>query len=119
MDETKGPKDGANFSKIDNSKVEIRPGRPKGYPKTGGRVKGTPNKSSSKWSEILEGESFSIPEQAIKMFNDPSTPPNIKFQILQFLASYTTASIKPKDSDENDPEIDQTETTDILSLVSK
>ena len=106
-------------SKVETTKVENKIGKPKGSPKSGGRVKGTPNKASSQWTDILESREFSVADEAIGMFKDISTPPNIKFQILQFLAQYTTAAIKPRDNEEkiNQEELNQP-VSDILSLVS-
>ena len=107
------------ISKVDSVKIENKPGKPKGLPKSGGRAKGTPNKASSRWSEVLEAKSFSIAEEAIGMFKDENTPPNIKFQILQFLAQYTTAAIKPREDESENPEELNQPATDILTLVSE
>ena len=120
MGDKQGLKDETK-SNVENDKIDkIRKrGKPKGLPKTGGRTKGTPNKASTKWSEVLDAESFCIPEQAIKMFMDKTTPPNIKFSILQFLATYTTASIKPKESEQEDEtQSENKEPADILSIVN-
>lgn len=101
-----------SISKVENNR---KPGKPKGLPKSGGRVSGTPNKSNAKWSEVLESKEFSIPEQAIKLFFDENTQPSLKLQILTFLASYTASTIKPKEevveSEESQPP------SDIINLV--
>lgn len=124
MDEKKGLKDESAFPKVENKNVENirKPGKPKGLPKSGGRQAGTPNKSTKKWSEILDLKEFNIPEESIKLFLNESTPPHIKLQILQFLAQYTTASIKPKedesDEDESIPETSELNTNNILKLTN-
>ena len=109
-------------SKIDKNQIELnRRGRKPGTPKTGGRQKGSVNAttalSKAKWSEVLEHEEFSIPSQAIKLFNHMDTSPALKFQILQFLAQYTTSAIKPKEEDEIPLPDSNNEPTNLLDLV--
>lgn len=121
MDEVKGSKDGAN-SKVESDKIDKsrKRGRKPGTPKTGGRAKGTPNKATSKWSDVLQAEEFSIPEQAMKLFFEKATPPNLKLQILQFLAQYTVSAIKAKEEEQTpEPEQPSGQNADILSLVNE
>lgn len=120
MQDNSGSKDGA-ISKIESDKIDNnrKRGRKPGTPKTGGRTKGTPNKSTSKWSEVLSTEDFCIPTQAIELFFNKSTPPNLKLQILQFLAQYTTSAIKPKDEETEQHEQTSGPNADILALVNE
>lgn len=95
-------------------------GRPKGTPKTGGRVKGTPNKATLSFSDVLDKLDFSIPEQAVELFQTTKDE-NLKFKILSFLAEYRHAKVKeaevtPK-QDEPDNQLAEVSTADLLKLV--
>lgn len=81
-------------------------GRPKGLPKTGGRKKKIkPTESNlEQWNQILSQNFFTIPEQAVKLYFDDKTSNTLKFSILQFLANYTTAAIKPTEIPEKEEE---------------
>lgn len=117
MDE-KRPMDGS-ISNLEKTQVEKR-GRKPGSPKTGGRAKGVPNKSTTAWSTILDQKGFNIAEEAINLFSDKNTSSQLKFHILQFLAQYTKPSLKPTESEETptQPTQDKDQTpADILSIV--
>lgn len=98
------------FSKVGNGQ-----GRKPGCKKTGGRVAGTPNKTSVGWSETLRSHFFDLPNEAIKLFFAPNCEPELKFQILKFLAEYTAQKRKPIEvpEEEHEPE----EPADIITLV--
>lgn len=109
-----------SISKIEKTKIEKnrKRGRKPGTPKTGGRKKGSLNKANSTWNEIIQAESFCIPTEAIGLFMQKTTPPNLKLQILQFLAQYTVSAIKPKDEPTEPQKETSNEPADILSLVT-
>ena len=94
------------ISKLEN--IKRKKGRPVGYPRSGGRAKGTPNKASTAWSEVLQANLFSIPQEAIKLFFHKDTNNQLKFHILQFLSTYTTPSIKPIEKEESESPEDAT-----------
>lgn len=94
--------------------------RPKGTPKTGGRTKGTPNKATKTFGDVLSAKSFSIPEEAINLFQQ--TPDlNLKFKILQFLAEYSHSKVKeaePKAPDApTDSPLSDASTAELLKFV--
>ena len=99
-------------------------GRPKGYPKTGGRRK-LPSKdeiNKQRWDDVLTSNRFSIPVEAIRLFFDKDTTNNLKFSILQFLAQYTTPALKPKEADDTEDvgevPFEALSSSDIISIVS-
>lgn len=100
---------------LENNRKSNPRGRPKGMPKTGGRKKAFVE-DTSKWDEILDQNFFVIPQEAIKLFFDKNTSNALKFSILQFLAQYTTPSIKPKEADSNNVS-SESQTADILQAV--
>lgn len=119
MDEISS-KDGTPISKpsLENDRKLKKPrGKPKGLPKSGGRPpKVVELRDTSAWSDVLRANCFDIPTQAIKLFFDADTSNPLKFSILQFLAQYTTASIKPVEK--ADPDDSDTNTTaNILAAV--
>lgn len=63
-------------------------------PANAGRKKGTPNKSSTVIRDRLEERGFDIVDATIGLFQDPDTPPEIKFKCLYFLADFSY--YKPK-----------------------
>jgi hypothetical protein len=71
-------------------------GRPRGYPKSGGRKKGVPNKTTLAFKDALGAKGFSIPEKAIHLYETAQgdDADQLRLEILKFLASYTHS--KPK-----------------------
>ena len=71
-------------------------GRPKGHPKSGGRKKGVPNKSTLAFGDVLKAKGFSIPDKAMELFHtvEGEGASEIRLEILKFLATYTHS--KPK-----------------------
>lgn len=65
-------------------------GRPKGTPKTGGRVAGTPNKTSRKINEICDADGKLKPaEFLLKTMHDENTAENIRLECAKALLPYT------------------------------
>lgn len=63
-------------------------GRPRGLPKTGGRQKGTPNKSTSLLREKLDALACDPVEELVKIARQPQTPPGLKVTIYTTLMPY-------------------------------
>ena len=107
-------------SKVDNKKVDSKkPGKQPGSPKTGGRVKGTPNKRSLAFSTVLEDADFSIPDKAMELYKTTSDD-NLRFKLLEFMASYSNPKIKDKDmpsEDEPTAQDEQVSSAQILNMV--
>jgi hypothetical protein len=72
-------------------------GRKPGLPKTGGRKKGTPNKVTANFRETLDVMEFNVCEEAIKFFRDPEVPPEVRFRLLDLIATYSQQKPKPID----------------------
>jgi hypothetical protein len=62
--------------------------RPKGHPKTGGRVRGTPNKSSEAIARKLAKLGCDPVEGLAKIALDPGTEPSLKIRCFSELAQY-------------------------------
>jgi hypothetical protein len=60
--------------------------RPVGLSKTGGRIKGTPNKSTQNLVEVLDSLEFSIPDRLLKLM--PSLSPEKQADVLMGLLRY-------------------------------
>lgn len=60
-------------------------GRPPGLPKTGGRGKGTPNRSTVALREKLAALGCDPAEELVKIAQDPKTPVDSKVQIYSTL----------------------------------
>lgn len=59
---------------------------PKGHPKYGGRVKGTPNKKTESLIEICERKGINLFEAMLEMTQHPD--PSIAFQAIKEASSY-------------------------------
>lgn len=68
--------------------------RPKGLPKSGGRVKGTPNKSTRKFQDSLDALGFDVAEATVKLYQSSSRE-DIKLNCLKLLAEYSASKPKP------------------------
>lgn len=62
-------------------------GRPIGYPKSGGRQKGTPNKATTVVAEILQARNINIVDEALNLF-EQSIDVEFKAKILTLLFPY-------------------------------
>ena len=62
--------------------------RPRGLPKTGGRVSGTPNKKSHELAEKLEELGCDPIEGLARIAGDPATKPELKMRCYAELAQY-------------------------------
>lgn len=70
-------------------------GKKPGSPKTGGRVKGTPNKKSLGFLEVLKAKNFCIPSKALELMEHPDATLEIKVKILEFIAAYSLPKLMP------------------------
>lgn len=77
-------------------------GRPKGLPKTGGRVKGTPNKRSSVYLKLIEYGYCPI-KSMIERARDSEVPVDIKQRIDETLTRYSFSMPAPE-TDISEPE---------------
>lgn len=81
-------------------------GRPKGYPKTGGRQKGTPNKKISfssriaRTAAVLEAYGKNPIEEILKLI--PKLDPVEQVRAWQYMHQYV--DMKPKAIEESDPD---------------
>lgn len=109
-------KDDKAISKKEKIKIGKR-GRKPGSKKTGGRQKGTPNKSSTAWNTILDSYGFSIVEKAISLYESRESNNQLRFHILQFLSQYTVPSIKAKEVEEPQEEQQEKPKADVLTII--
>jgi hypothetical protein len=79
--------------------------------KTGGRTRGSPNKNTLKFRELIENTKIDIAIEAVKLYQETENE-SIKLKILIFLAEYTYS--KPKPIEDTNPE-DESNTSDNLS----
>jgi len=86
-------------------------GRPTGLPKTGGRVKGTPNKRSTHLATRLEESGFDPLSELLKIF--PDFCRDRKASVLLSLLSYLYPKRKPVDP------VDMNEVLAELSFVDE
>lgn len=79
-------------------------GRPKGLPKSGGRQKGTPNRSTQAVREIFEELDFNPIRELVGMARDPKIRPDLKANILVNLCSYRFPKPKAVEETTTQPE---------------
>ena len=72
-----------------------RGGRPSGLPKTGGRKRGTPNKSTAILRDELAELHFSPGRVLVSIAENPKTADDLKIQICAILMPYVYAKLKP------------------------
>jgi hypothetical protein len=70
-------------------------GRPPGLPKTGGRVRGTPNRSTAALQEKLATLGCDPMAELVKIAKDPKTETGYKVNIFSTLMRYTVPIPKP------------------------
>lgn len=60
--------------------------RAKGLPKTGGRIKGTPNKKTTLLKESLEELNFNVPQKIVELMNqlNPSEQLTALLKLIEF-----------------------------------
>ena len=82
-------------------------GRPVGHPKTGGRQKGTPNKRSAAAKELLDGLDFDPLQEMVRIAQDQTVSPDLRFRASAELAPYVYPKLKAleisKDADGDPP----------------
>ena len=93
--------------------------RPKGSPKLGGRVKGTPNKSKlfklSKTAEVLAEAGKHPIEEILKLL--PLLPPRDAVKVWAELHSYLES--KPRQAESPAPDLEGLTDAQLLELVPK
>jgi hypothetical protein len=72
-------------------------GRPQGFPKTGGRQPGTPNRSTQAIRELFEELKFNPIRELVQMARNSRIRPELKVSILSTLCSYRFPRPKPAD----------------------
>ena len=77
-------------------------GRPLGLPKTGGRVKGTRNRTTSELQEKLAALNCDPIEELVKIARDPKTETGTKASIFSQLMRHTSPIPKPVDDSNQD-----------------
>jgi hypothetical protein len=77
-------------------------GRPLGLPKTGGRGKGTPNRTTSALKEKLASLNCDPVEEMVKLARDPKTETGTKASIFSQLLRHTSPIPKPVDDSNQD-----------------
>lgn len=78
-------------------------GRPPGLPKTGGRTKGTPNKSTLALREKLASLNCDPAQELVRIATDPATERALKSNIFSLLLRYTHGVPKPENNPYEDP----------------
>jgi hypothetical protein len=78
--------------------VPFRGGRPSGLPKTGGRRKGTPNKSTLSVEEKLNSIGCDPIVELAKIGMNPKFAPEVRGRILYGLAEFIHSKRKPADA---------------------
>jgi hypothetical protein len=73
-------------------------GRPPGYPKTGGRQKGTRNKASLEVRELLAELEFDPIMDLVKISRKAETSDEMRFSIDRVIAQYRYPKLKPADN---------------------
>jgi hypothetical protein len=79
-------------------------GRPKGQPKSGGRKKGTPNRTSLALREKLEAIGCDPGEGLAKIAEDLKTPLALRLQAYSMLMPYVYARRKATDDSNREPD---------------
>jgi hypothetical protein len=90
-------------------------GRPKGYPKTGGRTKGTPNKATASFKEKLDTSEFDVATELIKYYKTADMPQDLRLKALQLLLEYSQYKPKAPDTADTAP---PTEASQALAEVT-
>ena len=86
-------------------------GRPPGHPKTGGRGRGTPNRSTAALQEKLAALSCDAVEELVKLARDPMSEPGLRAHIYSLFLRYTHPVPKPADNLNEDAMTDGSEMT--------
>ena len=77
-------------------------GRPPGHPKTGGRERGTPNRSTAALQEKLAALGCDPTEELVKIAREPRTETGMKVTIFSLFMRHTNPIPKPvADSSQN------------------
>ncbi len=76
---------------------EVRTGRPKGLPKTGGRRRGTPNRATLSLREKAATRGYDPIDELITMSRDHKTPLEMRVRIHFEICAYIYPKRKPVD----------------------
>jgi hypothetical protein len=79
-----------------------RRGRPPGQPKTGGRVRGTPNRDTAALREKLGALGCDPTEELVKIARDPKTETGARVSIYSLLMRHSCPIPKPQDDSRQD-----------------
>jgi hypothetical protein len=95
-------------------------GRPKGFPKSGGRTKGTPNKKSKVFSDELESNGFDLAKSIVELFKTTQNE-SIKLSLIELVTKYKVPVPKsidlPIESEPQEESEDSTE--DLITLIKR
>jgi hypothetical protein len=81
-----------------------------------GRTKGSPNKRTSEFKQILDKIRFNIPVEAAKLY--PTLGPSMKFKMLEYLSQYCYPKLFAKVlEDDETPEAMAESTEELLALA--
>ena len=100
--------------------IKKKPGKKPGSSKSGGRTKGTPNKNTLKFKELIANTNIDIAAEAVKLFQN-SDNESIRLKVLIFLAEYTYSKPKPTEDTVESDELEilsyETSNEDLIKLV--
>lgn len=93
-------------------------GRPKGYPKSGGRAKGVTNKKTSKFNDELKDKGFNLVDRIVALANKTEDE-QILLKLIELTAKYSISipkqiEVPTESSDTNDESFDE---ASIVSLI--
>lgn len=93
-------------------------GRKKGTPKTGGRVAGTPNKTSRKINELCDANGKLKPaEYLLKTMHDEATDENVRLDCAKALLPYTDRKMPTEIEQTNKSEIEALSEDELLQRL--
>jgi hypothetical protein len=92
--------------------------RPKGLKKTGGRIKGVPNKSTIALRDALQKRGFNVLDELLKVYHELDAGGRLR--VLTLLADYSFAKFKAVDSEtekdgQQSASLSQKELQDLIS----
>lgn len=91
--------------------------------KTGGRVKGTPNKRTVKFSEALDQTGFDLAAEAVNLFRTTEDQ-HLKHKLLIFMANFSVPVPKsveptPEDPEQQNESLSNKTSEDLIQLIRK
>lgn len=96
----------------------VKTGRPKGYEKSGGRQKGTPNRNSKRLAAALDEADFSVADEFLRLYeslNDADKLAEIKF-LFRYVYPQLKETELPAEAVATNPAI-ETPTSELLSIL--